>query len=163
MADWETVKLPKEMVQKIEEFTESQYAKQLGFTSKSQVVVTAIRDFISHYSDYMSYLELVDVTDEVVKIMDHKLDSTIEVKINKKIGGTFCQKHHSVQCEHTEFVWLIPRFQGVLKRFPKVKAISRPMTEEDFLLDAEQDIASLIQTKKGRTMARKIKELLDKI
>ncbi len=46
MAGWKTIKIPDEMSDKIDKFTESQIAKELGYTSRSQAVIAAIRDFI---------------------------------------------------------------------------------------------------------------------
>lgn len=121
MANWPTVRLPKEMMDEVERFASSEYAKKNGFTSKSQVIVAAVRDFLKRYSDYMSNFELVDITDERVKLRDHKMNQIVNVRISKKVGGAFCETEKLARCEHTEFVWLIPRFYNILKKFPTVQ------------------------------------------
>ena len=43
---WKTVKIPKGLSERIDEFVESQEAYRLGLTSHSQVVAHAIRQFL---------------------------------------------------------------------------------------------------------------------
>ena len=42
MVDWETVKLPRQMIQRVNEFVETDYAGQNGFTSKSPLTVSPL-------------------------------------------------------------------------------------------------------------------------
>ena len=73
MADWETVKLPRDMVRRLNEFVETKYAKNSGFTSKSQVIVFAVREFLRNYSSYLTYLDYLGIEKEIITIMDHEL------------------------------------------------------------------------------------------
>ena len=43
---WKTVKVPKGLLERIDEFVDSKDAYRLGFTSNSQVVAHAIRQFL---------------------------------------------------------------------------------------------------------------------
>jgi metal-responsive CopG/Arc/MetJ family transcriptional regulator len=43
---WKTVKLPKGLSERVDEFVKSQEAYHQGWTSKSQVVAHAIRQFL---------------------------------------------------------------------------------------------------------------------
>ena len=84
MVDWETVKLPRQMIQRVNEFVETDYAKQNGFTSKSQVIVTAVRDFLKKYSQ--TKISIITTSSNNVIMLDDKLESPVFVEIkNKKI------------------------------------------------------------------------------
>ena len=48
MAEWETVRIPKEMSSKISEFINDNKNKDRGYNSKSDFVVDAIRDKFEH-------------------------------------------------------------------------------------------------------------------
>lgn len=86
MTEWETIKLPKEMANKIEEYTKTKFAEERGYTSKSQVVVAAVRNFL-------------DRERELVFHMDSK-------KYNKKLSFRkvgrfiFCEECNSEVCKH---------------------------------------------------------------
>lgn len=112
MADWETIKLPRDMVKRIEDVANSKYAKELGFTSKSQVAVTAVREFLRQYSEFMGYIELKDITDDVVVLHDHKLETDINVKVHE--GKLSCDWDKG-RCKHVDFVSMLPRIQSVME------------------------------------------------
>ncbi len=46
MEKWKTVKVPKGLLERIDEFVDSQKAYRLGLMSNSQVVAYAIREFL---------------------------------------------------------------------------------------------------------------------
>jgi len=108
MADWDTIKLPRDMVKHMEDMANSRYGKELGFTSKSQIAVTAVREFLKQYSDFMSHLELKDISESLVILRDHKLGADIKVKI--KEGQLTCGKDGET-CRHVDFVRILPRLQ----------------------------------------------------
>ena len=110
-AKWKSIMLPKELIEQLEVFSQSNVSKNLGFTNKSQLAAYAVRDFLKHYSDFMAYLELVDVKADTVTLMDHKIGATIKIKI--KDHKVTCSKHKS-HCEHLDFVENIPRIQSLL-------------------------------------------------
>ncbi|MCH7560735.1 MAG: hypothetical protein IIC67_05110 [Thaumarchaeota archaeon] len=117
MVDWETVKLPKQMAERLTEFVTTNYAKNSGFTSKSQIVVFAVREFLSNYSKYLAYLDYVGFENKIVKIMDHETGSIVSVKLDKEKGELICKKHNSDSCDHIRFLWTLPRFREDLKKF----------------------------------------------
>jgi len=86
MTEWDTIKLPKEMAKKIEEYVTTKYAKEKGFTSKSQVVVAAVRQFLEREREVLFYLDS--------KKFKKKLAFR---RISKMI---FCEICHSEVCEH---------------------------------------------------------------
>jgi len=43
MADWQTIKLHKDVISEIDKFLESKYGKMMGFTSRSQFIIHSIR------------------------------------------------------------------------------------------------------------------------
>lgn len=86
MTGWETVKIPEEMLNKIDKFTKSQMAKDLGYTSRSQTVITALRDFLEKYKgDVTFYLK----SPKYGKLQFRKSGSMI-----------MCVKCKSQTCEH---------------------------------------------------------------
>ena len=87
MTEWETIKLPKEMAQKIEKFIKTNYAKEGGFTSKSQVVVAAVRAFLQREQEVTFYLD----SEKFNKKIPFKRISTM----------IFCQICNSQICEHS--------------------------------------------------------------
>lgn len=113
MADWETIKIPREMAKHMESMAKSKYGHTLGFTSKSQIAVTALREFLKQYSDFLTYLELIDISDNIVIIRDHKLGKNIKLVI--KNGKITCDKDKESSCKHIEFALIIPRVQKQLQ------------------------------------------------
>ena len=84
MAEWPTVRLPKEMMDEVERFTNTRYAKQNGFTSKSQVIVAAVRDFLKKY--LQNQIRVITSSSNHVTIIDNRSESPIFVeRKNKKI------------------------------------------------------------------------------
>lgn len=57
MTGWETVKLPQKMVEKIDKFVDSDFAEEYGFTSRSQVVVEGMREFLEKWRRFSFYLK----------------------------------------------------------------------------------------------------------
>lgn len=86
MAEWETIKLPKEMVQKIEEYTKTEYAKERGYTSKSQIVVAAVRSFLQTEQKIKFNLR----SKKYNKLLPFRRISTM----------IFCESCNSQICEH---------------------------------------------------------------
>ncbi|QLH06659.1 ribbon-helix-helix domain-containing protein [Nitrosopumilus ureiphilus] len=109
---WKSIMLPKELIDQLEKFSESNVSRNLGFTNKSQMAAYAVRDFLKHYSSFMAYLELMDVESDFVILMDYKIGTTVKVK--DKNGKLTCSKHKD-QCEHMDFVSMIPRVQNLVK------------------------------------------------
>lgn len=86
MTEWDTIKLPKKMAQKIEKFTKTNYAEERGFTSKSQVVVAAVRDFLQREQEVRFYLD----SEKYKKKLPFKRISNL----------IFCELCKSEVCEH---------------------------------------------------------------
>lgn len=49
MVEWETAKLPKELIAKIDKFIESEFAKEYGYTSRSQAIIRGMGEFLERY------------------------------------------------------------------------------------------------------------------
>jgi len=86
LADWETIRLPKELAKMIDNFVKSKYAKERGYTSKSQVVVNAVRDHLMREK-------------EVTFQMNSKKYRS-KLKFKRMGDMIFCQKCRSRVCEH---------------------------------------------------------------
>lgn len=51
MAEWTTVRLPKKMMEEVEKFLKTGKARKAGYTSRTQLVVTAVRNLLEKYSN----------------------------------------------------------------------------------------------------------------
>jgi hypothetical protein len=167
MVDWETVKLPRDMIQRLNEFVESNYAKDNGFTSKSQVIVFAVREFLRSYSGFLAYLDYIEFENNVVKIMDHELGTIVSVEIDRENTTLFCKKHNSDTCNHVRFLWMLPRFSEELKKFekPLQKGISKVYTKEDILEGLQIPIrqSTYNKLKDKKIVKKKMIEILKEI
>ncbi len=82
------------------------YAKSLGFHSKSHFVTNAVRDLLFKYSvpniidliRYQTYYEL----------FDNSKSRKIEITINKIGKCCECSECESMKCEHILYLWKIP-------------------------------------------------------
>ena len=129
MAKWETVKLPIEMVDAIEDYIQTEQSKAEGFTSKSQVVVTAVRDFLTKRLQKQK-LETVAVSNNYVILVDHKLNSHVVVKLESKkihcsIDGEINQEK---PCMHIFLALLEKTFFNYVKK----NSIKFPNFGKDF-------------------------------
>ena len=50
MTEWDTLRIPHDLMEELEKFLESAVAKKTGFTSRTQVTTTAMREFLQRYS-----------------------------------------------------------------------------------------------------------------
>jgi metal-responsive CopG/Arc/MetJ family transcriptional regulator len=48
-SDWQTVSLPIGLLSRLQEYLESEHAKNNGFISKSDVIVFLLREFLSQW------------------------------------------------------------------------------------------------------------------
>ena len=87
MADWPTVRLPREMMNEVEKFMETKRAKKMGFTNKSQIMVAAVREFLQREQEIRFYLK----SKKFKKNIPFKRISTM----------IFCDLCNSQVCEHT--------------------------------------------------------------
>ena len=86
MVEWETIRLPSDLAQKVDKFLETKFAKEIGFTSRSQVVVNGVREFLAKNRYFTFYLKS--------KKFGKKL------KFNKKGSMIFCADCNSQVCNH---------------------------------------------------------------
>ncbi|MGH2612249.1 MAG: hypothetical protein ACRDFB_04275 [Rhabdochlamydiaceae bacterium] len=50
MTGWDTLRVPHGLMEELEKFLDSPAAKKTGFTSKTQVTTTAMREFLQKWS-----------------------------------------------------------------------------------------------------------------
>lgn len=135
MVDWETIKLPKHMVQKINEFIETEYAQQNGYTSKSQVVVSAVREFLKKYA-YTKISVIASSSNNVI-LLDDKSESPIFVKIkNKKIS---CSKDGLLKnekpCIHMALSLYEIQFYNTIKKMGLLSDFGKEFNEKKIEID----------------------------
>lgn len=90
------------------------YAKTLGFHSKSHFVTNAVRELLFRYAvpnqtdllRYKTYYEL----------FDNSIQKKVEVHINKKDLHLECHNCNSVKCDHVLHIWNTPNENTHLKQ-----------------------------------------------
>ena len=120
MTEWDTLRVPHDLMEELEKFLESAVAKKTGFTSKTQATTTAMREFIQKYS---KRFEHVNTYEDKVRILDNnigKRGDIVTVQFKGKVA--FCDYCESNNCIHVKYCWEIPQVAEVLKkhglRFP---------------------------------------------
>jgi hypothetical protein len=164
---WKSIVLPKSTVDQLDDFSESKIATSYGFTNKSQIASIAIREFLRNYSSYQTYLDYLGFEKKIIKIMDHELGKTVEIKLDSENTTLFCKNHNSDYCNHIRFVWTLPRFKEELKKFKKPiqKVISKVYTKEDILDGLQIPIRQSIynKLKDEKIVKKKMIEILKEI
>ena len=84
MVEWETIRLPTELAQKVDNFLKTDFAKEFGYTSRSQVVVNSVRDFLAVNRKFTFFL-------------NHPKYG--KLKFHKKGPLIFCAQHNKVNCK----------------------------------------------------------------
>lgn len=163
---WKSIMLPKDLIDSLELFAQSDTSRNLGFTNKSQLAASAVREFLRNYSTHMANLDYLEMKDDLVKIMDYRLGSVVEVKIDKENYEVFCRKDNSNNCNHADFLFTIPRFKEDLKKFtpkphtPKIKVYTKENIDEALTRIINH---SIYNPKKGKITKRKLRDILNKI
>jgi len=164
MADWPTVRLPKELMKRVEDFVETNYAKRDGFTNKSQIMVIAVREFLQKYSKYQNYLEYVESEkqDELI-VKDYAKNNSFKIKINFEEKNLFCNKDNSKSCEHVKFLFSIPKLNEKLKNVhyssvPKLKQFTKDELIDEIIKVKEKPLDPSV----GELTNNEYKKLLKK-
>jgi len=113
-----TVRLPKDMVNAIEEFLKTDQAKKMGFLYITDVVTDAARQLLKSYG-YSSTLRPrfvhYNVYEDHVSIIDNEQPegkSWVDVYLqNGKAWCDLCEKH---DCDHTRFALGLPKVVDAL-------------------------------------------------
>lgn len=114
MTEWDTLRVPHDLMEELEKFLESAVAKKTGFTSKTQATTTAMREFIQKYS---KRFEHVNTYEDKVRILDNnigKRGDIVTVQFKGKVA--FCDYCESKDCIHVKYCWEIPQVVEVLKK-----------------------------------------------
>ena len=111
MSEYITVKIPKELADKIDKLLELRIE---GFRSRGEFVTTAIREKLRQYEDELRpRFEHFNVYEDHITIWDNKLWRLIDVYIRDR--GLVCEYCESDDCEHTRFVLSIPKVVRALR------------------------------------------------
>ena len=112
MSEYITVKIPKELADKIDKLLELRIE---GFRSRGEFVTTAIREKLRQYEDELRpRFEHFNVYEDHITIWDNKLRRLIDVYIRDR--GLVCEYCESDDCEHTRFVLSIPKVVKTLRK-----------------------------------------------
>ncbi|MBM3232513.1 hypothetical protein FJZ21_04030 [Candidatus Pacearchaeota archaeon] len=112
--EWEQVRIPKGLLNNIKDFLESNQAKELGYTSASQVAVDAIRELLIQHNPQMRHF---NIQDNIIRVVDIKIDNNLLIEIFHKNNLLRCSYCEKVDCEHIKFLWEDP---NLVKEFKKL-------------------------------------------
>lgn len=105
------------MLDAIDKYLQTERAKEKGFTSRSDVAITAIREFLSRegYYPLRPRFEHLNTYDNNVKLLDNELERVASVyfKIDHE---TYCDVCEKSDCIHLEVAWTIPEVADVLRK-----------------------------------------------
>jgi len=87
MAEWETIRIPSGLNKKVDTFLESDFAQEWGYTSRSQVIVSSVRNFLQQNRKLVFYLK------------SPKFGKKLKFKKNGPL--ILCSEHNSQVCAHT--------------------------------------------------------------
>jgi hypothetical protein len=111
-----TVRLPKDMLQAIEEFLLTEQAKKMGFLHITDVATEAVRDFLENHGYYpiSSRLELINHDENGMKVFDLQLRRLADIYIKPK--GVWCSLCEKNACEHIDFALENSDIKGVIRK-----------------------------------------------
>ena len=114
MTEWDTLRIPHDLMEELEKFLESAVAKKTGFTSRTQVTTTAMREFLQRYS---KRFEHVNTYEDKVRILDNNIGRRGDIVTVQFKGKTaFCDYCESSDCIHVKYCWEIPQVAEVLRK-----------------------------------------------
>ena len=116
MVEWETVKIPKSLLEQIEKIINSEYGVKIGLRNKNQFVTDAVKKLVQEYSERFNHLNMYD---DHVKIIDNKLGKLgrIVSVYFKKEGRPWCDYCRESDCIHVQYTWEIADVRKVLEKY----------------------------------------------
>ena len=114
-----TVRLPKDMVNAIEEFLKTDQAKKMGFLHITDVVTDAARQVLKSYGYYSTLKPRFihfNVYEDHVSIIDNELPEAQKwVDVFFREDRPFCERCEKFDCEHVEFALSLPKVEKTLR------------------------------------------------
>ena len=153
--------IPRQLEILLDTFSKSELSKSLGYTNKSQITAVAIREFLRNYAMHKKFLDLIDVSDNEVKLMDFNVGKIIKLTIDKKSGALFCLEHKVESCIHTTFVSELPRFTESRTK-PTGQPTMRPKqwTDEEMVEEIRRIVGSMKAYSVSEISNEKMKKII---
>ena len=116
MVEWETVKIPKSLLEQIEKIINSEYGVKIGLRNKNQFVTDAVKKLVQEYSERFNHLNMYD---DHVKIIDNKLGKLgrIVSVYFKKGNKPWCDYCEESDCIHVQYAWEIADVRKILEKY----------------------------------------------
>ncbi|MCP8318932.1 MAG: ribbon-helix-helix domain-containing protein [Candidatus Methylarchaceae archaeon HK01B] len=99
---WVTLKLPEGIIKWIDRFLQTDQAKELGYTSRPDIVVHSIRELLGRYENTSPRLSHLHISSDNVTVYDNQLGRLVTVRIRDQ--KLYCEVDQTDQCIHTAFV-----------------------------------------------------------
>jgi len=106
-----TVRIPKEMVDTIEEFLKTDQARKMGFLHITDIATEAVREFLNDLGYYPSRprFQHYNVYEDRVTIIDNDAPKGKEwVDVWFRGDKPFCEYCQESDCDHIQFILEIP-------------------------------------------------------
>ena len=103
-----SVRLREDLIRKIDEFINTDEAKELGYHSRAGFIDKILREKIR------TRFEHLNVYDDHVTIIDYDLRRTLNIYFKEE--GVWCEYDESEDCPHIEYVLTIPKVQEILEQ-----------------------------------------------
>ncbi|MCW4048030.1 MAG: ribbon-helix-helix domain-containing protein [Candidatus Bathyarchaeota archaeon] len=111
-----TVRLPKELLNAIEEFLQTDKAQKMGFLHITDVATTAVREFLrdqGYYTPPDRYINL-NHDENGIKIFDIQQRKPIQIYIRPQ--GIWCEQCQKTTCEHIDYALTQPDIQTTIRK-----------------------------------------------
>ncbi|MEM1589633.1 MAG: hypothetical protein QW175_04380 [Candidatus Bathyarchaeia archaeon] len=99
-----TVRIPRSLLEAVEEFLETEKARKMGFLHITDVTTAAVREFLEAHGYYPleSRFQIINHDENGVKVFDLQKRRVADVYIKPK--GIWCVLCQKAECEHVNFV-----------------------------------------------------------
>ena len=109
--DWETLKIPRDLSNDIDDFLETEKAKKRGYYNKASFISDAIRDALEEYQK--KPLVHLNTYEDKIRILDNQKNRIAEITF--KNNKPFCDLCETGDCIHIQYAWGIEDIARQLK------------------------------------------------
>jgi len=138
MVEWDTVRIPKSLSEEVEKFLQTDIAKRMGYNSKAQFVIDAVREYLLKM-EKRPRLEHINTYSNRVTILDRELEGrgrVIDVIFLEKKNGLekivypYCTYCETTDCLHADYAFEIPEVRRILQQHGIKKRMKGKEIEE---------------------------------
>jgi len=112
--EWTKTNIPKHMLTVIDRYLDSDFARERGLTSRTDVILGALRMLFERdgFYPHRPRFEPMDVTNERVRIVDNALQRITTVRLRSRY--LLCELCNARECIHIDFALSLPDVHRLL-------------------------------------------------